>query len=298
MVFDVLLHLSHLGKQLWNRIPATKVDERGGSLLHVAAEHGQEEVVRLLLEAGAICNLATTHRGITPLHLAAMNGHLEVLGTLLEAKASHDQATTDYGGTALHLAAFNGRLEVVRLLLQVGVNFDQVDEHGETALHLATENGHLEVVRSLLAAGASDSKTKDKGLTALHVAAQEGHLRLGRLLLESGVVADCTSEDGSTALHMAAEKGGGSLIDNHFVTAKGLFNNSFLLVKLPIQLVMFTKQIFSLRTSRGHLEVVKLLLKARVSPNQATRDHGMTVPWLLMFENNTGMALAKAFLSR
>ena len=57
------------------------------------------EVVRLLLEAGADKDAATTH-GVTALLYATHNGHLEVVRLLLEAGADTEAATID-GATAL-----------------------------------------------------------------------------------------------------------------------------------------------------------------------------------------------------
>lgn len=56
--------------------------------------------------------------GTTPLHLAAEHGHMEVLRILLEHKADKDKSSP-HGLTPLRLAALNGHTEVVKLLLEV-----------------------------------------------------------------------------------------------------------------------------------------------------------------------------------
>ena len=56
--------------------------------------------------------------GTTPLHLAAEHGHMEVIRILLEHKADKDKSSP-HGLTPLRLAALNGHTEVVKLLVEV-----------------------------------------------------------------------------------------------------------------------------------------------------------------------------------
>jgi ankyrin repeat protein len=58
------------------------------SALHLAAQYGHSEVVKLLIEAGAVVNCTMTVRdiyGVTPLHLAVQNEHLDVMDILIAA---------------------------------------------------------------------------------------------------------------------------------------------------------------------------------------------------------------------
>ena len=59
----------------------------------------------------------TTDKGATPLFVAAEKGDLEVVRLLVESGANKDQGTTGKGATPLYIAARNGHLEVVRLLV-------------------------------------------------------------------------------------------------------------------------------------------------------------------------------------
>ena len=65
--------------------------------LHAAAEYGQAEVVKLLLEAGANKDAADRF-GMNVLHFAAHSGNLEIMKMLLEAGANKD-LTDMYGLT-------------------------------------------------------------------------------------------------------------------------------------------------------------------------------------------------------
>eukprot|EP00899_Mesostigma_viride_P000980 jgi/Mesvir1/10883/Mv01592-RA.1 len=89
----------------------------GATALHRAARIGQEEVVKLLVEAGGD-PVARDCRAKTPLHEAAAHGHLACCRLLL---ASAGARSVDLRKTnnlsPLHCAAAGGHAEVVKLLL-------------------------------------------------------------------------------------------------------------------------------------------------------------------------------------
>ena len=68
----------------------------------------------------------------TALHLAAENGHLEVVRLLLATGKAEVDSKDKYGRTPLSWAAENGHLEVVRLLLATGkAKVDSKDKYGD-----------------------------------------------------------------------------------------------------------------------------------------------------------------------
>jgi ankyrin repeat protein len=130
--------------------------------------------------------------GQTALMWAAAGGHAEAMRLLIEAGAEVDQASSRIaapeieperrqGGfvyasipegrlTALHFAAREGQLDAVRTLIDAGANLDLGDSYGTTPLVLATLNGHLGVAAALLEAGADPNIQDQYGRTALFVA--------------------------------------------------------------------------------------------------------------------------------
>ena len=87
-----------------------------------AAREGHEEVIRVLLKAGAEVNKMVKH-GMSPLHLAVSFGHIETVKLLLESGADPNQASSGRV-TSLQLAALKGHHDVCKVLLQAGARVD------------------------------------------------------------------------------------------------------------------------------------------------------------------------------
>lgn len=91
--------------------------------------------------------------GKTTLHLAAENGVSQTIRMLLLHGADPNIRASD-GSTPLHLAAERGYLDSVVRLTEGGCDVNARTSSGRTALHLATENNHTDVIEHLLQAGA------------------------------------------------------------------------------------------------------------------------------------------------
>lgn len=99
------------------------MDRQEKPALTIAIMHGSEEIVRMLLEAGAD-PMKATRGGDTPMHWAALWGQGSVramMGLLLAAGADLN-AKSSSGETPLHTAAAYGNLETIGILLEMGAS--------------------------------------------------------------------------------------------------------------------------------------------------------------------------------
>ncbi|CAM9682331.1 unnamed protein product, partial [Ectocarpus sp. 6 AP-2014] len=96
-------------------------DDRGQTLLHLAASFGLDDAMATLLEAPGGRELMDSKERLScrPLHLAALAGHVGATRALISAGC--DASFTNlHGNTALHLACSKARWEVARVLLEDG----------------------------------------------------------------------------------------------------------------------------------------------------------------------------------
>lgn len=218
------------------------------SAIHLAAQQGLALAVKALLAEGKFVD-SVGDFGRTPLHLAAEAGHLEVLRLLLDAGADVNARDTRIpksrprdvidnlvGRTALIYASERGHLDVVKLLLARGarqatkeaddfaaVKEKRVRSSDLSALHEAAVRGHAEIVRVLIDHGADPNSRADlsedasdelkisKGgsrgpaaLSALEWAIRGKQIPVVKLLVEMGADVNRAGGLGTTALHNAA----------------------------------------------------------------------------------------------
>lgn len=111
--------------------------ERRLAPMHLAADDGNENMVRALAIGGASPN-ALDSDGRSPLHLAAKGKWKAAMAALLAHGADPDTRDDD-GRTALMLAAMIGCRDCATLLLPM-CDLDAKDNDGQTAAALAREN--------------------------------------------------------------------------------------------------------------------------------------------------------------
>ena len=97
------------------------------------------------------------------LHTAAEKGNLDRVRLLVEQGADKDKGD-NYGSTPLRLASRDGHVDVVRHLVEQGASLDKADEDGYTPLSGATCGGYLEIARYLLEQGADRDTADNEGL--------------------------------------------------------------------------------------------------------------------------------------
>jgi ankyrin repeat protein/DNA replication protein DnaC len=187
-----------------------KVDKDYWTRFHWAAEHGNRNVLLLLLQAGKIDLDAYDNDGWTPLMFAAQGGHKETVEVILSVDKAGIEAKDGAGQTPLMLAAQGGYRDIVELLLSVGkADVEAKDMTGFTPLIWAAHGGHKDTVEVLLSAGKADVESKDShGDTSLMLAIRDGYTDIAEVLLSIGQAnVESKDKDGEAPLMRAVKSG-------------------------------------------------------------------------------------------
>ncbi|UCC44472.1 MAG: ankyrin repeat domain-containing protein [Candidatus Zixiibacteriota bacterium] len=153
--------------------------------IFTAAEQGDFETVKELVQENPELLNATDGRGYSPLHKAAYNNHLDIAEYLLSQGADVSAASAN-GSTPLHGAASYGHIDVVRLLLDAGAGLDIANAGGYTPLLGAIAGNHGNIARLLVDKGADINKGLGGGRTPLFQAVWNADAELARYLLDKG----------------------------------------------------------------------------------------------------------------
>lgn len=127
------------------------------SSLHIAAQNGNDRIVRMLLRHQSDINERDSD-GLTPLYYATVGGHEQVVTSLLE-RGAEVSSTDKEGRTMLHLAVIHRRDSVLKALLRHCADsqspIDEYDDTGRTPLHVAVDIDFEAGVSLLLEHGAN-----------------------------------------------------------------------------------------------------------------------------------------------
>ncbi|MDR1290234.1 MAG: ankyrin repeat domain-containing protein [Planctomycetaceae bacterium] len=172
-----------------------------------AAKSGNLEVVKYLLEQGANVN-AIDKNGEFPLFYAAQSGNLEVVEYLVKNRA-HVKAKNNKDITPLFYAAKNGDLEIIKYLVEQGANVNAKDNlNGEIShFNAACSGGHLEVVKYFVAQGLDVNVKSKYYKTPLFNAVNSGNLATVKYLIEQGADINAKDYKNETPLHHAVKNG-------------------------------------------------------------------------------------------
>ncbi|KAF1412301.1 hypothetical protein FQV23_0014721, partial [Spheniscus humboldti] len=168
--------------------------------LHLAVITKQPQVVQLLLQAHADPTLLDRY-GNSLLHLALQAGDEEMLRTLLAhlgSAAPYLLHLPNYHGLLpVHLAVKAKSLACLDLLVRKGADVNAVERQGgRTPLHLAVEMENLNMATHLVKKLGADvnSRTFARN-TPLHLAAGLGSPTLTKLLLKAGADMMCENDE-------------------------------------------------------------------------------------------------------
>jgi|GEM_PF-1730184 len=179
--------------------------------LQLAAQRGQLNIVKYMLEELNADINSSTNEGETALIFAATKNHLKVAEYLLDKGANIDKAKSD-GKTAITVATVNGNAEMVNLLMNKGATLNFSDKFNETGaygspLMHASALGYLNIVADLLKGGSNINFKNDNGQDALQLAINFNQFNVAEFLIKKGANPNSKNRKGFTVLMLAASKG-------------------------------------------------------------------------------------------
>lgn len=195
--WEAARHLCRAGSDMSIALPD------GSTALHIAAERGFTHTVKELLGCKNADVNHTTKKGKSALSSAVVGGFDEVVRVLLAAGADASTILKD-GKSVLMIAHTKLTAE---LLISYGADPNFADKEGNTPLMFAAALGENDILRAMLAGNANPDTVNAQGFSALMFAASRGHTESISVLAEGGASVDLQDMYGSTALQLAVRKG-------------------------------------------------------------------------------------------
>ncbi|XP_030045854.1 serine/threonine-protein phosphatase 6 regulatory ankyrin repeat subunit B-like [Microcaecilia unicolor] len=176
----------------------------GDTVLHASCRKRDPELVKLLVEYGAIVDFQN-EEGHTPMHVVAWEGDEVLLKFFYQCKANPN-ITDKLDRSPLHVSAERGHTNIVEVLTEkFHSNVLARTKDGSTLMHIASQHGHPDTALAFLKKGVLLHMPNKTGALCLHAAAKQGHAAVVKALLQKGARVDARTKDNYTALHIAAQ---------------------------------------------------------------------------------------------
>lgn len=243
-------------------------DSQGSALWH-AVVHRHLKTVKMLVDAGANVEASQGMSGIIyAISIAARPGDREIV-CLLFSKVSGSVATK-----TLDEVARGGHRELFEILLQM-------QKGGDTGLRYAARGGWSDLVQRLVDENPRDADGEYSATTALCEAAAAGSLETAQILYENKTNNTIPSDELNEAVASAARHGYSLLVK--YLLDRGADIGSQMCQEALVH-----------AAAEGHLSTVQVLLGAGVSPNSQLQgwrsEEGQSSLWAAVEQGNVEIA--------
>ena len=139
----------------------------GRTPLHIAAQHGHDEIIDALIERGSRAFETTDNYGNTPLFAALNRGDIRIAGVLLVAGSSAINIPAGSGWLPMHAAVYQNSTFLIETFMRFGcTTIDATNRYGSTPLHYAAIHGNANAIKALIRLGSqSINYTDNEGMT-------------------------------------------------------------------------------------------------------------------------------------
>ncbi|KAI9771245.1 MAG: hypothetical protein M1839_002829 [Geoglossum umbratile] len=190
------------------RLPLETKTSKGNTALHVAAQFGQQEAIRLLIQAGADKN-AKNHDNQTPLHLAACYDVEPIIPQLLVDAGALRDPIDNWTWTPLFWTCYRDHDRTFQVLKNAGAQQNLRDNKQKTPLHWVAETGSVKILKLMIDADRfinQEEKDRD-GWTPLFWAAYKGQIKTMEMLINNDARINAQDNKLWTPLFWAAYAG-------------------------------------------------------------------------------------------
>ncbi|KAJ5055220.1 ankyrin repeat-containing domain protein, partial [Bipolaris maydis] len=233
-------------------------DSLGFQPLYYACENGNEEIINILLGAGADVDFVSSDGNPTALHAACRNGRYDIVKILLDRNTNVNSLSPEYG-TALYAAVGSLDNRIVELLLDHNAEVNITGGPHRRALNLAAFSGNLDAVRILIERGAEIDPNEEYWYgSALGAAVRRGHAPVVRYLL---------SKSWNPHLHIKTYRS--------FLSAAATYNHLevFEILLKDEQRVLILEQALQVAAQKGYASIVAAILNRDSELSSSTLRH-------------------------
>jgi len=209
------------------------MNDKGETVLHIAAKHDNSPLLRALAQKGASCNIKD-REGNTALHYLIKTQHVFILSQFMRDNSDIINDKNKAGLTPLAILiedmtgyfSFDSKKSgVIDTLLSSGADVNTPNKRGQTLLHIASSTHSLGLLSLLLDYGADPNIIDNNQRSPLYYAIQQKDINTIDILLDHGADPNHPNDRGWTLLDQLAKEGDReSPIVQRLITGGGEYN--------------------------------------------------------------------------